>query len=79
MSNKDKFIRKQVVFNTDSPWHMEIFKRISKESDNFSGYVMSILKTHFDIKPAIADPKEKEQPVEATQITIKSSGIKLKS
>jgi hypothetical protein len=77
---KDKFIRKPVVFNKESAWHMEILKRVENESNNFSGYVMSILKGHFDIKPALPAPKkEKEQPIEATQITIKSSGIKLKN
>lgn len=78
---KDKYIRKQVVFNQKSAWHMEIYKRINNESDNFSGYVISILKGHFDIKPSLVIPEEKEinkeQPNEATQIIVKGKGIKI--
>lgn len=67
-----KYIRKPVVFNRESAWHMNILNRIESESNNFSGYVMSILKEHFDTKlplePIIkSDPaeKEKEQPKSA--------------
>lgn len=49
----DKFVRKSVVYNTESPWHMEIYNRVMKESNNHSGYVLSILKEHFDRKPVI--------------------------
>ncbi|ARK28820.1 hypothetical protein [Halalkalibacter krulwichiae] len=49
----DKYIRKPIVFNRRSAWHMEIYTRIQGESDNFSGYVMSILKEHFDRKPRL--------------------------
>lgn len=76
-SKKDKFIRKSVVYNRNSAWHMEIYNRLMKESDNHSGYVLSILKEHFDRKPNIEFEKipdqteqEKEQPIEATQITV---------
>ncbi len=51
--SKDNFIRKPIVFNRNSAWHMEIYNRITSESDNFSGYVMGILKGHFDVKPKI--------------------------
>lgn len=75
----DKFIRKPVVFNKESAWHMEILRRVDKESKNFSGYVMSILKGHFDIKQELPDQKENEQPIQATRIINKSaSNIKLK-
>ncbi|QJT70471.1 hypothetical protein [Microcystis phage MaeS] len=76
MSDKDDIIRKQVCFNRKSPWHMKIFKRMEKESNNFSGYTMSILKSYFDERPEIEE-KKKEQPIEATQITVRSEGIKL--
>lgn len=69
-----QFIRKPVVFNKESAWHMEILRRISRESNNFSGYVMSILKAHFDIKPEIKN----EQPAPATRVINKSSNLKLK-
>lgn len=76
----DKFIRKNVVFNKKSRWHMKILERIEKESDNFSGYVMSILKAHFDVKPEIKElDKENEQPTKATRIINNSSAnLKLK-
>ncbi|AKC02717.1 hypothetical protein CPT_Stills89 [Bacillus phage Stills] len=67
-----KYIRKPVVFNRESAWHMNILERIEGESNNFSGYVMSILKEHFDrklpLEPIIkSDPvkTEKEQPKSA--------------
>lgn len=76
---KDKFIRKQVVFNKESAWHMEIYKRITKESNNFSGYVMSILKTHFDIKPALpryqVEKNKNEQQTKAAHITFNGKRI----
>jgi hypothetical protein len=60
------------VFNRESAWHMSILNRIESESNNFSGYVMSILKEHFDTKlplePIIKidpDKIEKEQPKSA--------------
>lgn len=78
---KDNYIRKPIVFNRKSAWHMEIYKRLNNESDNFSGYVISILKGHFDIKPSLIIPEEKvikkEQPIEATQIVVKGKGIKI--
>lgn len=75
----DKFVRKNVVFNKESAWHMEILRRVDKESKNFSGYVMSILKAHFDIKQELPDQKENEQPVRATRIiNNSSSSIKFK-
>ena len=68
----DNFIRKPVVFNRNSEWHMEIYKRISKESDNFSGYVMSILKGHFDAKK----PIEKGEPIKGARIVLNGKLIK---
>jgi hypothetical protein len=53
MKKKDQFIRKPVVFNKESLWHMEIYNRIMDESNNFSGYVMGILRGYFDSKPEI--------------------------
>jgi len=73
----DNFVRKPVVFNKKSLWHMQILNRIEKESNNFSGYVMSILKVHFDIKPEleeVPDQREKanknEQPDRTTRIVV---------
>lgn len=75
----DKFIRKPVVFNKESEWHMEILRRVNKESKNFSGYVLSILKGHFDAKQELPEQKENEQQIKATRIINKSaSNIKFK-
>ncbi|HDV4621063.1 TPA: hypothetical protein RIO42_005903 [Bacillus anthracis] len=45
---------------------MEIHERIESESDNFSGYCMSILKMYFDNKPKLENKtiaaKEKTEP-----------------
>ncbi|AGR46639.1 hypothetical protein PP653_gp070 [Bacillus phage Basilisk] len=66
MVKKDNYIRKPLVFNKKSAWHMEIHDRIENESDNFSGYCMSILKMYFDNKPKIEKKviaaKEKTEP-----------------
>ncbi|AXY83273.1 hypothetical protein PP654_gp058 [Bacillus phage v_B-Bak10] len=66
MAKKDNYIRKPLVFNKKSAWHMEIHDRIENESDNFSGYCMSILKMYFDNKPKIEKKviaaKEKTEP-----------------
>ncbi|AXY83048.1 hypothetical protein vBBak6_088 [Bacillus phage v_B-Bak6] len=66
MAKKDNYIRKPLVFNKKSAWHMEIHDRIENESDNFSGYCMSILKMYFDNKPKIENKtiaaKEKTEP-----------------
>ena len=74
---KNKYIRKPVVFNRQSAWHMEVLRRIENESNNFSGYVMSILKAHFDIKPELEKPEwkedeldKKEQPKQATRYKV---------
>lgn len=58
----DQFLRKAVVFNKKSVWHMEILRRIENESKNFSGYVLSILKGHFDDMEELE--KQAEKPVE---------------
>lgn len=60
----DKFIRKSVVYNTESAWHMAIYKRVMKESNNHSGYVLSILKEHFDSKPELELELEVDQQPE---------------
>lgn len=66
MAKKDNYIRKPLVFNKKSAWHMEIHDRIENESDNFSGYCMSILKMYFDNKPKLEKKviaaKEKTEP-----------------
>lgn len=66
MAKKDNYIRKPLVFNRNSAWHMEIHERIENESDNFSGYCMSILKMYFDNKPKLEKKviatKEKTEP-----------------
>lgn len=85
----DKYIRKQVVFNRMSAWHMEIFNRITNESNNFSSYVMSILKEHFDRKQPLESVEisledqieeirkeiEKEQPTKAAPPSQKSTNF----
>lgn len=66
MAKKDNYIRKPLVFNKKSAWHMEIYERIDNESENFSGYCMSILKNYFDNKPKVEIKaivkKEKTEP-----------------
>lgn len=77
----DKFIRKPVVFNRESEWHMEILKRINKESDNFSGYVMSILKGHFDTKIITnpePKPQKKELPLKVAPVKFNFNGQSIK-
>lgn len=78
----DKFIRKPVVFNRESAWHMEIHNKILKESNNFSGYVMAILKGHFDVKEDITKPvlitTKNEQPKTGARIVINGKKIGLK-
>jgi len=66
MVKKDNYIRKPLVFNKNSAWHMELYDRIENESENFSGYCMSILKNYFDNKPKVEkkviSTKEKTEP-----------------
>lgn len=66
MVKKDNYIRKPLVFNKKSAWHMELYDRIENESENFSGYCMSILKNYFDNKPKVEiktiATKEKTEP-----------------
>lgn len=59
--NSDNYIRKPIVFNRKSAWHMEILSRIESESENFSSYCMSILARHFDSTP-------KKQEINVTEI-----------
>lgn len=75
----DQFIRKPVVFNKESAWHMEILNRIAEESNNFSGYVMSILKCHFEKNRGIQDKaieqKKSELPVKGVRIVVNDKKI----
>lgn len=73
----DKYIRKQTVFNTKSVWQMEILRRMEEESENFSGYSMSILKSYFDERPKVKETK-KEQPMEAARIMFNGKLINTK-
>lgn len=68
----DRYIRKPVVFNSESSWHMELLNQINKESNNFSGYVLSILKSHFDSKRVVAI---KNEPLRGARIVLNGKEI----
>lgn len=63
----DGFLRKQVVFNKKSPEHMSILNEVLSRSNNFSGYVLCVLRGHFmgdipEIEDAIMnDPKVQKE------------------